>query len=239
MAFFKIEFCLDTFFNNNLNCRDKLIIVAKNSILVVSLIFINEVSRNIIYNQLTIDKKIALSLFENFIFNFGKEIVIVIAWKVFKISWENNNNYNSYLNSIFITVLFAIGYGAVNVGQTLYTIWDTLITNFFPTFCIILTSNIITSGLRIVASSSLSYFFSDIATKWKNNRCCQRTLIDETALLQEVVSVDTNSYGSFATTPMVSSNSIQFNREDIIAINNDIYEHAVPNNNSVRISNVG
>lgn len=182
LAFFKIEFCLDTLFTNNLNWKDKLITVAKNSILVISLIFINEVSKDSLYHQLNSEKG-WISLSEDFIFNLGKETIIVFAWKIFKMCLTNNYDFSSYLNSTLIMTLLGISYVGVNVGQTLYTIWNIPISNFMTNFSVIFFSNTITGVFRIVSSSSLTSFFEDIAIKWKND-CCQKSSINETDLLQ-------------------------------------------------------
>lgn len=216
LAFFKIEFCLDTLFTNNLSWKDKAITITKNSTLVMSLIFINEVSKNIIYNTLN-SEKIWISLSEDFIFNLGKETVIVIAWKIFKMCFTNNSSFRNYVNSTLIITLLAIGYVVANIGQTLYIIRNTSISNFLTNFPVIFTSNTITGGFRIVSSSLLTAFFADIANKWKNS-CCQKSLVNDADLLQEtqeVVVTDNSSYGTFADATRGVNN-------DLCSINNDI-----------------
>ncbi|WP_425381018.1 hypothetical protein [Spiroplasma endosymbiont of Polydrusus pterygomalis] len=208
LAFFKIEFCLDTLFTNNLNWREKLKTVAKNSFLAILLIFINEVSKDIVYHQLNGEKS-WFSLSEDFIFNLGKEIVIVFAWKTFKMCLTNNYNFSNYLNSALIIASLGIGYAAVNVGQTLYTIWNMPLFNFMPNFSVIFASNTISGGFRIVSSSSLTAFFKDIATKWRNG-CYQNSSINETDLLQEVIVADINhSYNTFDNSRIINNSSLK------------------------------
>ncbi len=206
LAFFKIEFCLDTLFINNLNWKDKLKTVAKNGFLAISLIFINEVSKDIVYHQLN-SKKAWISLSEDFIFNLGKEIVIVFAWKIFKMCLTNNYHFSNYLNSALIIASLGIGYVAVNIGQTLYTIWKMPLFNFMPNFSVIFASNTVTGGFRIVSSSSLTAFFKDITTKWRNGYY-QNLSINETDLLQEVIITDINrSYNTFDNSRVINNSS--------------------------------
>lgn len=69
-------------------------------------------------------------------------------------------------------ILLGIGYIGVNIGQTLYTIWNSSISEFFmPNFLAIFISNSITGSFRVISNSLLAYFFSDITKKWKNGLC--------------------------------------------------------------------
>lgn len=70
----------------------------------------------------------------------------------------NNYNFSNYLNSTLITTSLGIGYVTVNIGQTLYTVWNMPLFNFMPNFSIIFASNTISGGFRIVSSSSLTAF---------------------------------------------------------------------------------
>ena len=218
LAFLKIEFCLDTILNDSLSKKDKLKKVSKNNMLVISLLFINEISKNMIYNQLNTEE-IWISLAKDFVFNLGKEIVIVIVWKIFKNClinvrncFTNNRNFSNYCNPISIMILLGIAYIGMNVGQTLYIIWNSSISDFFmPNFLAIFTSNSITASFRIISNSLLTYFFSDIIKKWKNG-LCKKPSQEKIDSFQEVVGNGiTRTYNTFGdTTTLKLKHSISY-----------------------------
>lgn len=215
LAFFRIEFCLDIILNNRVTNKEKLKQSSKDVMLVMSLLFINEISKNVMHNQLN-NEEIWNELFKDFAWSFDKEIVIVIAWKIFKMCLTNNRDCNDYFNSALTLILFGISYVNVNILQTLYnaSVWQISLFEFMTNFKPIFVSNSIIGCFRIVSSSLLTCFFNDIATKWKND-WCNTPSDDEVALLQEVVTDSINrSYNTF-TNPIVNvnlSNNQQLNR---------------------------
>lgn len=71
---------------------------------------------------------------------------------------------------MLIITLFAILYINVNIIQTSYNSYLRKIpmVKFISNFTAIFISNSIIGSLRIVSSNLLSYFFIDMATKWKH-----------------------------------------------------------------------
>lgn len=170
LTFLKLEFFFDTIVDNSLSTTKKLKKCSKNAVLIMMILLINDIGSTIISNQFT-KQNIWYELSKNFMFNFFKEIGIVIAWKTFKCCLTENNSVNDYVNAMIIMVLLAVCYVDINALQTLYQhyVKTIPISEFMLNFIPIVVSNTVTGGLRIVSSSLLTYFFNDIVKRWNSS----------------------------------------------------------------------
>ncbi|WP_342276854.1 hypothetical protein [Spiroplasma endosymbiont of Nebria brevicollis] len=163
-AYIAIENLLANFVNKNISKTDKFKSVIKNLIFGIGLITTNEIVKKMnekVTTSVPINTDNFADLLSTVALNFGKEISIVIIWKIFELWKKKIKGFD--FHSIAIPILSTIGYFLFNALETIYTLGigtnNFLLEDFIKTFLPI---------FRVI-SSSLLYYQIDLLFNDKNN----------------------------------------------------------------------